>query len=485
MSNKDRIITVDGVGYNLDTGKSVGTSQKSSKPADSKASPSKSTNLLDLRHFAPEPDGAAEIRDDVVDEKTVKPKVDVVAKDSLAVAGDDSIDSKSISQSREPSRDHLHSSAPSTGKRKVKSGFFNKVFILPFTERVDRYVVQGFLLSTMISPYFWFLALAPGIVVKLLSSQKYAINDLLFQLRSVLAPANYYKLTILSGVFLALCLVSLLVSYLVRIVARATKLRAIDHRSVSPRLLYRQAMNKSLRSLVNWLLNATAFCLVLSALGMLTRWLILSNQSIVTSWLSTLLSIASIVVLLVLMIYMMIWQISQTMIAATDKNIWSVQGHSYRLVFGSLPKNITSAILLWVVSLVVVFLLGLVGWAEVTYLSSTPYLYMKIGIFVLGAILILAILVCFRIWKNMLLARLYHVLATIRGKVAMSGYLSLEKPAKTGLAPFLIVSIAVSIILLGYSYAAYSYKGVATNQMERVHSRIPASLEIKIPKLIK
>lgn len=52
---KDRIITVDGIGYSLDTGKAVGPAQAKSQPAESAPSSDKSSNTLDLRHFAPTP----------------------------------------------------------------------------------------------------------------------------------------------------------------------------------------------------------------------------------------------------------------------------------------------------------------------------------------------------------------------------------------------------------------------------------------------
>lgn len=493
---KDRIITVDGVGYSLDTGKSVGASSKPAAPVKASDEPVKSANTLDLRHFSLEPsdssiDSAAPKINDA--KSLAKPRLDIagsgkqVKKEPLEPSTvrtpktDEKIEEDSqLRQSAEP----VASSAKES-HRKVHSGYFKKVMVLPFTERVDRYVVQAILLSTMISPYFWLLALSPGLAVRLLNTQKYTLTDLLGRVRAGLAPGNYYTLAVMVGIFLALSLVSLLISCLVRMVARATKLRMIDRRSVSQKLLYRQAANKSLRSLCNWLLNAITVGLVALGSTCLVWWLIASRESIISSSLPAILPLTGIVLAVVMVLLAMHWPLSQTMIAATDKSVWFVQWHSFKLTFGSAAKNLLSAVMLGLVSLVAGALLGLIGWAEVTYLVSSSYLYMQIGLFVLGAILMLTVLVAYRIWWNMFLASHYHVLASSRGKVAMSNYLSLEKPAKTSLTPFIVTTVMAVIILAGYWVAAYSYQDVATAAMKKVYNRIPASLEIKIPKPTK
>lgn len=481
---KDRIITVDGVGYSLDTGRSVSTTPKTSDSHSDVASDQvKAVNTLDLRHFSPEPVASPTVRRNQNTETGVKTQIDLRDKPPRARQETSELDVSQERANSHPANQALESTR--AGHRKVQSDYFKKVFVLPFTQRVDRYVVQGILLSTMISPYFWFLALTPGLVVKLINTQRYTLTDLLTLVRNGFVPVNYYPFVIILGAFLALSLVSLLVSYLVLVVARATKLRAIDHRSVSPRLLYRQAANKSLRSLGNWLLNTVVVCLVFTVSTWLVWWLIVSHQPIISSSLSAILPIVIITLALILIIFMMRWPISQTMIAATDKSTWFIQVHSLRLAFGSGGKNILSAAMLTLMSLVTWSIIALIGWAEVAYLVSSPYLYMQVGLFVLGAILILIILVCYRIWKNMFLASHYHILASIRGKVAMSNYLSLERPAKISLVPFIITASIVGVVLVGYVVAGYIYQDNVTAAMKKVHDRVPATLEIRIPKPTK
>lgn len=334
----------------------------------------------------------------------------------------------------------------------------------------------------MISPQFWALALLPGLVVRIIKVQHYTVADLLGQVRLELAPTNYFRLAAIVATILVISLISALVAYLVRMVARATRLRELDNRSISINLLYRQAMNKSWRALITWLLNILLW-LAVSALASYTIWwLVRSQNSLIISTLSAILPFVIALWLSVLVVLAMRLPIAQTMIAATDQSVWYVQAHSMRLAFGSFVKNILSALWFVVVSLLFTSLLGLVAWAGVTYLSSSKYLYMQIGLFVVGAVLTLAILVMYRIWCNMFLAGHYYSLVSTRGRVAMSSYLSPVKPVKTTLTPFIVLTGLLFVIVIGYGVTIFTLRTPAIGLMSRLYDKVPAQLEFKIPK---
>lgn len=493
-SKKDRIITVDGISYSLDTGKTVVAKrsldehvvESVAQKNESVESASKG-NVLDLRHFAPEPP-----KGDTVDPVT-KPlpasneasagtvlpdrtKTAAVDHASVANSGESTLASDN---SIEPSR---HQPAKASPRRLAARGFFSHVMVAPFARRPNRYVVQGFLLSSMISPLYWFLALTPALFVRLVGVQQHNISDLLTQARSVLEANNYYKIAFLLGLFLILSLSSLLVSYLVRVVARTVQLRLLDHRPVAIGLLYRQAMNKSGRALLNWFLNLLLVVIISASLGGLIWWLVHSGQAVVVSNLSLVMSIVVVVWIVMMVLLLMRWTLSLTMIGASSKSVWFVQGHSLKLAFGSFIKSLLSGLWLAVISLVTLLAVGMISWAEVIYLNATQHKYAQVIIFVTGAILILVALVIYRIWKNIFIACFYHFLASIRGKAAMSSYLSLEKPAGGGITPFVLLSIVSLVLVVGYGTAAYFGHDKVAGYTDSLRNKVPASLELKIPR---
>lgn len=486
-SKKDRIITVDGISYSLDTGKTIADEKKpAERPKVSVANQdAQRANVLDLRHFAPEPPEPSGARGN-----SNTPRQDRVhdiggTVRSKNVEQDDGAQAEITKASVESDAEVSVPSDPGSSRHSTDVHFFHRVIVAPFTEKTDRYVVQGFLLSSMISPLFWLLALTPGIIVRLAGVQQYSVNDLLTQTRLLLDPANYYRIGLSAGLLIVLSAASILALYLVRSVARATRLRMIDHRPVRSKLLYAQAMSKSWRAYANWLLNLVLLAIMMALVAYGSEWLMRGGLPLIEAN-STL---AAIIILIVaIKIFSLIalrWSFSTTMVAATNKSLWFVQGNSWRLAFIGFAKNILSVLWFILVSAITGGLIGLISWAEISYLGSSQYKYMQVGMFVVGAVLMLAVLVAYRIWKNNFLASLYYSVVSSRGKAAMSSYLSLEKPAKKGYAPFVILASMAAVVALVSCVIIYLGHDKASGYMGQLREQVPASFEIKIPRPTK
>lgn len=456
--NQDRYITVDGVRFDITTGRALPAHKQSQAPAGRSA-------VLDLR--VPQKNG-----------------IDVIGisskQQTLRPPKDHTVSTKAASHTR----GHPQAKTKQKGQLQIEpanetknTDYFSFVLLRFFWPKANFGLWQLSLLRTLLSPQTWLILTLPLILLQIRVLKHLTLNETLQQTKAFVAPDHYQTIIWAIGLMLTAFLIGIIIRSTITMSGMYVRLRELDNREVKLRYALRSAMHSLLRQSFNYFLHVLIMLVVSCAfiLGIIGLWHS-SNIWVSTNKYQLIIALSLIWITSVVLLYSKHWL--QVGLLARSSKIKHLQWQSIKLLYVGLLNNLVTGFLGLTLLLTIYFAIIYMAWQLTSYfigLRTAP----AIGLLVAEAIISIVLLTALQYFQQNIWSRQYYYIATRSSDRRKLLYM--EHTGKESLWP-LWIAISLACILLGlYAsivvFSASRMRGFLAN----IHATIPDNVQLSVP----
>lgn len=437
----DNIIVVDGVAYDIATGRAI--------PKQSNTH-SRRQPVLDIRKS---PSRSKQVQMPATRPKQIHPQ------SPQHKAG-----SPSASQLSSQSQGFEHD-------------YITFVIIKGLFARINTPLWHMSLARTLASPQTWLILTFPLILLQVFLLRHYTVNQALLSAKNSVTPDHYTAIVWSIGVALIVFFLGVIIRSTITAAGMFTRIREIDKRNITAWQALRLAASRLWHQALNYMLHI-AIIVALSVITLIVISNVLQSSNI---WVITAryeLVITMIIVWAILLIFLYGKHWLQVGLLALSKNPYHTQLQSIRLAVASPASTVITSI---IGLLLIVFCYGIILFVDVQLVqsflrqSTTPAFILLI----LTSILSIIVLTGLQYIQQNLWAHQYYYTAQLRpNKQELLYHHPQYKESLWSFIAILIVILAICVIyFIGVLLFDAQIKGFLAN----IHAMIPTQIKLVIP----
>lgn len=344
-------------------------------------------------------------------------------------------------------------------------------------QKQDRRAFDAALIISLLSPAFWFCAALPWGILGVIQSQNLTVQQGYSLIRGFLI-APYNRIVLIVALTVVALFIVWLIRHVLQLVGYAANLRHIDHRSVDTKVYGWQAIAKSYRLLVITLLDILLSAVSLGGLVMITLKIMSIQTARFVAYQGLIVYFVLLFFLFILAILAVHRALTRVMLAATNQSTSFLIVKSLGLSIKSPSKTLWFG-LFWLLSaLVTGSLIFAIIWSTTSYGQFTVGRnnIARAGLTLLSTFLLYATIVGYTVWSQGYWPLVYHHLAHINYRSAVSQLIVTRphvKPRRSA-----ILQVAVVMIGAGISVV------IALSLLKTPTQRFFTSLQERLPENI-
>lgn len=357
------------------------------------------------------------------------------------------------------------------------------VFLHPFVQRVNARMAFLATARALFNWRFWFVVALPYVIYVAYRLSQLSSNQILALVHRQLNALPYHLILGLGLFILVMVGISYYIGSQAAQILNAVKLKQIDHRLSSIRFFFSQSDAKLFRTLGARLLHLVLFWGSALVFGAGLWYINSSTQVYLETVKIPVLVVVGIIGTIWLMMLGMRWPIARSLIAATDQKAAQIERKSFSLSFGNFVKSLGIAAFWSLISILFLAAVIAIDWSLATYLTNDLSATIKIVLSLVGICLLAFLFSVYTTWSMVFWASAYRVLVSIGHKTHLSEYLQIENPSSKGKVTLAIMAVLFLLLVLAIGIVGYMYQDSAVAVAKSLSRKLPESFNNLVPRL--
>lgn len=338
-------------------------------------------------------------------------------------------------------------------------------------------LLQLSLIRTLFSPQTWLLLTLPLLLLQLRVIRHYTLNETIQKAKSFVSPDRYDQVVIALGITLIAFLVGVIIRSCITATGIYVRLREIDNRPVKVLNALRSAMHAVTRQALNYVIHiAILVTLTLGLLFFSQNIYTSTDPLIVSSKFQILVTIFLVWVVILVFLYAKHWL--QVGLLSRSSKTAHIQLKSIKLLFTTPSANIVSGITGILVITLCYGAIFSMSWFVTNYFvdqDAAP----AIIILVIIAVITIALLTTLQYVQQSIWARQYYYSALSAKDKGELLYMEPTRP--DSIWPIFVVIAISTVFMLGYFVIASQYASRLKGFLANIHASIPDEINLVVP----
>lgn len=474
MSSKtDKFLEVDGVVYDISSGRVISDNKK-------KSTLKSNNSVLDLRT----PHNIVASSQRAIQKREVqsrpKPRADnFITKPHVAY---DKTSHVHKSQTKPVLKAHatklaLRDANTNTIDDQDMLDYFGFVFLKGVFPKGNLRLWQLSLIRTIFSPQTWLLLTLPLVILQVRVIRHYTLNETIQKAKSFVAPDHYNQVTLAFAFMLVAFLVGVVIRSCITATGISVRLREIDSRPIKVINALRSAMHSIIRQALNYFIHLVIVVMITVGLLLISKSLFLStNPWVSNSRYQILVSLFLAWVIVLVFLYAKHWL--QVGLLSRSSKTSHIQVKSIKLLFTTPSANLVSGLtglLLITLCYIVIFSMS---WYVTNYFVSQAGAP-AILILILIAFTTIILLTTLQYIQQSLWAKQYYYSSLNSSDKGELLYMEPTKPDSVW--PIFVVLAVAAVLMLVYFVIANLYAARLKGFLANIHASIPDEINVVVP----
>lgn len=474
MSSKtDKYLEVDGVVYDIASGRVV---------SDSKKTPSlkSKSSVLDLRT----PHNIVASSQRAIQKREVQGNVNPRADSMISKLQVKNNKTNYVhkSQAKPVAKVNSTKAIPRSTKSDITDDqesidYFGFVFLKGIFSKGNLRLWQLSLVRTIFSPQTWLLLTLPLLILQVRVIRHYTLNETIQKAKSFVAPDHYNQVALA----LAITLVAFMVGVIIRSCITATgisvRLREIDNRPIKVINALRSAMHSIIRQALNYFIHLVIIVAITVGLIMVSKSLFLStNPWVSNSRYQILAALFLVWVIVLVFLYAKHWL--QVGLLSRSSKTSHIQVKSIKLLFTTPSANLVSGLTGIFMIVLCYSAIFSMSWFVTNYFVSqagAPAIF----ILILIAFTTIILLTTLQYIQQSLWAKQYYFSSLNSPDKGELLYMEPTKPDSTW--PIFVVVAIATVLMIVYFVIASLYAARLKGFLANIHASIPDEINVVVP----
>lgn len=476
----DKYIEVDGVVYDISSGRIVSDKQKISN-RNSKNS------VLDLRT----PHNIVASSQRAISKREVQYGTRRQSQSAKSV--DASFDRKPYNRPTKPSRTYkaktkavaktkpISSISKPVDEAKIKehdnTDYLSFVLFKGIFAKANLRLWQLSLVRTVFSPQTWLLLTLPLIILQVRVIRHYTINETIQKAKSLVAPDNYNEVSIAIGITLAAFLLGVIIRSCITATGISVRLREIDNRPIKVVNALRSSMYSIIRQALNYFIHLVIILIITLGLLMVSKNLFASTDPwVANSKYQILVALFLVWVVILIFLYTKHWL--QVGLLSRSSKSSHIQLNSIKLLFTTPSANVVSGLIGLVLIGLSYSIIFSMSWFVTNYFvtqAGAP----AVVILILIAFTTVILLTSLQYVQQSIWARQYYYSSLNSRDSGELLYMEPSKPDSTW--PIFVVLAISAVLMIIYFVGVSLYSARLKGFLANLHASIPDEVNIVVP----
>jgi len=476
----DKYLEVDGVVYDISSGRIVSDKQK-------KPSRNAQNTVLDLRT----PHNIVASSQRAISKREVRYGAGYRAQSTKSI--DSSFDRKKNKQHTNIVRAHQTKTKPVARTKSINSipeppggakikehdntDYLSFVLFKGIFAKANLRLWQLSLVRTVFSPQTWLLLTLPLILLQVRVIRHYTLNETIQKAKSLVAPDNYSEVSIAIGITLAVFLLGVIIRSCITATGISIRLREIDNRPIKIVNALRSSMHSIIRQALNYFIHLVIILVITLGLLLISKNLFMSNDP----WIANSkyqIVVALFIVWLVILVFLYTKHWLQVGLLSRSSKSTHIQINSIKLLLTTPSANVVSGLVGLVLIAVSYGIIFSMSWFVTNYFvtqADAP----AVVILIIIAFTTIILLTSLQYVQQSIWARQYYY-SSLNSRD--SGELLYMEPSKPdSIWPIFVVISISSVLMIVYFFAVSLYSSRLKGFLANLHASIPDEVNIVVP----